>query len=180
MTSFQLIQTLEILASISFLLWFYKGPWQKFMIDLTRQRLFEARDELFMCAAKGGIDFKSDSYKEIRDYLNTSIRICHRIGLRSLVASYISNPKVHKNIHNKNYRCILDATNVGNADMREKLREILSKSTSHIITMMMYRSIIAFIYYTAYFTYARLSGGYSKTILKMEHIIERDISMGDA
>ena len=36
--------TIELAVAIGFLVWFFYGPWNRFVIDLARQNLFELRD----------------------------------------------------------------------------------------------------------------------------------------
>lgn len=182
MTHFEFIQTVEALLSIALILWLYKGPWQSLLIDITRQRLFESRDELFMYAAKGHISFNSDIYIEVRNYLNTSIRICHRLGLRSLLAVYFSEPSGETNkLSSRKSACILESVNkIEDINTRREVRRIILASTKYIITMMMARSLLALILYACYNAYARMRGRYRTMMSKIEHMIEYDISMGDA
>ena len=40
MNAIQAVKFLEVLASVAFLVWFFYGPWRRFVVDLTRQNLF--------------------------------------------------------------------------------------------------------------------------------------------
>ncbi len=62
------------LAGVSVVLY---GLWQSFMVDATRQRLFQIRDEIFDKAADGVIAFNSPEYIAVRGLLNSMIRHCH-------------------------------------------------------------------------------------------------------
>jgi cbb3-type cytochrome oxidase subunit 3 len=53
------------------------GPWQRLMVDMARQRLFELRDEIFDLAADGQVSFDDAGYREVRSTFNTMIRFCH-------------------------------------------------------------------------------------------------------
>lgn len=57
MTIDRLVEALEAMAGIAFLVWFFYGPWSRFIVDLVRQNLFEIRDEIFMAAARGRLTF---------------------------------------------------------------------------------------------------------------------------
>lgn len=45
-------------------------PWQSLMVDITRQHLFQIRDEVFDKAADGAIAFDSPEYVAVRGLLN--------------------------------------------------------------------------------------------------------------
>lgn len=180
MTTSSLIEILELFLATGLLVWLFKGPWQSLLIDLTRQRLFEARDQLFLFAADGKLDFESKVYKETRDYLNDSIRLCHRIGLRSILASSISRSNEnYKDGINRGY--LLDTLNeIENIEFRKQVKEVIMNATKQLIILMIFRSVIALLLFLIYSIYAKLKGRYSKLPILMEHIIERDIKMGDA
>lgn len=52
---------------------FVYGPLQWFMVDLTRQQIFELRDNLFDHAAKNGL-LRDERYVALREFMNASIR----------------------------------------------------------------------------------------------------------
>lgn len=182
MTNSAFIEMLEFLLAISVLFWLFKGPWQTLLIDMTRQRIFESRDRIFLYAADGRIDFDSNVYKEIRKYLNDSIRLCHRMGFGSLIASYLSESD-NKNENKNNSRPLHGALNdIQDIQLRRLIKDEIYKSNYCIVRMMILRSIIALVLCAFYILYLKLKGKYSKFkfICKLEHVIERDIRMGDA
>lgn len=52
---------------------FVYGPLQWFMVDLTRQQIFELRDSLFDHAAKNNL-FQDERYVALRSFMNAAIR----------------------------------------------------------------------------------------------------------
>ncbi|GJM05032.1 MAG: hypothetical protein DHS20C09_10230 [marine bacterium B5-7] len=87
MTNESLIIILELLFALTLLMLFFRGPWQSILVDITRQRLFEVRDNIFLYAENGKIDFNSETYKNIRDRINSAIRFCHHAKLSNLIAA---------------------------------------------------------------------------------------------
>lgn len=80
------INTIELASALAFLVWFFYGPWNRFVIDLARQNLFELRDEVFLLAADGKLEFSSEAYCMLRGRLNKMIRYCHHPTFVNLIA----------------------------------------------------------------------------------------------
>jgi len=80
---------LELIASVIFLIWCFYGPWNRFLVDLARQNLFEIRNDIFLMAADGDIKFSSDIYKMVRDRLNRMIRYCDGITMFGIVVAFV-------------------------------------------------------------------------------------------
>jgi hypothetical protein len=77
MTESELIAMVAGLLSIVFLgLWFY-GPWQTFVIDSARQRLFEIRDSWFDYCLSAGIT-DDERARVLREVFNALIRYTHK------------------------------------------------------------------------------------------------------
>lgn len=81
------INTIELAIALAFLVWFFYGPWNRFVVDLARQNLFELRDEIFLLAADGKIEFSSETYCLLRERLNKMIRYCHHLTLANIIAT---------------------------------------------------------------------------------------------
>ncbi len=88
----QPLQELEGVCSIAFLIWFFYGPWNQFVLDLCRQNLFELRDDIFLSAADGKINFDSPQYMIVREKLNKMIRYCHHLTFPTFVAVHLASP----------------------------------------------------------------------------------------
>lgn len=72
-----------ITALLGLLLFYW--IWQQYVIDSTRQQLFELRDELFDMATEGQLDRNSVLYTTLRELFNTGIRFAHQLTLWRLV-----------------------------------------------------------------------------------------------
>ncbi|HXR36729.1 MAG TPA: hypothetical protein VN754_12300 [Candidatus Binataceae bacterium] len=73
------------------LLWtlFYLSV-RSFLLDELRQKLFAIRDDLFDFAMDGAISFDDQSYRELRDDINSLIRFADKLSfMRLLLASLV-------------------------------------------------------------------------------------------
>ena len=86
MTHEQAFYALEIGAVVSFLIWFFEFPWQSFCADVARHRYFDLRDQLFLLAANGRVQFDDPLYRALREWLNNRIRLAHMNVFGDLVA----------------------------------------------------------------------------------------------
>jgi hypothetical protein len=68
----------SLLLVLSIMIVVFLGPWQNWIVDVTRQRLFEVRDRLFDEAMRGRIFFEDPAYLAGREDINAMIRFCHR------------------------------------------------------------------------------------------------------
>jgi hypothetical protein len=73
--------------------WFY-GPWQTLCVDWARERMFEARNEIFDMAADRRLSFASPAYRQIRLRIESAIRFSHRTSWPTLVLLAIGWRKV--------------------------------------------------------------------------------------
>ncbi|HHM05234.1 MAG TPA: hypothetical protein ENJ19_05770 [Gammaproteobacteria bacterium] len=65
---------------------FFYWVWQQYVIDSTRQQLFELRDALFDLASDGEISYDSEAYVILRKMFNTYIRFAHELNWIHVVA----------------------------------------------------------------------------------------------
>lgn len=70
----QLFDRLLVFIGVAVLVGFFYGPWQKLVVDVIRQQLFEIRDRVFDMAANGEFAFDSVQYNAFRDTINSMIR----------------------------------------------------------------------------------------------------------
>ena len=82
--SIAFVNGLELAVGLIILVLFFTGPWSEYCIELGRQKLFRLRDEVFLLAADGRIDFDSDAYRLVRDYFNGLIRHTHIINVLTI------------------------------------------------------------------------------------------------
>lgn len=135
------IQAIETLIALSLLGVLTYGPWQWACADLARQRMFKNRDELFDMARRGELDFRSDSYRNIRMEMNNMIRFAH--GLTwvrlALLAVAIRNGKTAPA---PIYASIKD---IGNIAVRNRVRALVADSERAAVLMILYRSPVLII-----------------------------------
>ena len=80
----------EGLFAVALLVWFFARPWQAFCLDASRHRYFELRDRLFVLAVEKRISFSDPSYKVLREWLNSRIRMAHRHVFGDFIALIIA------------------------------------------------------------------------------------------
>lgn len=85
---------LNSIIGLATLLWLAYGPWQRLVVDVARQRLFEIRDELFDLAVDGEIDFKSPQYVETRRRINGLIKYIHKLTVFRFIMLEITMRKM--------------------------------------------------------------------------------------
>ncbi len=182
MTSYSMIEVIELLLAVAMLLWFFRGPWQSLLVDITRQRLFEARDILFLYAAEGRIDFDSASHNRLREFFNRSIRACHNFNLISLMASSLSESKKQKNTI-KNISVFDAISEIKDIELRNSLKDILVESYFYMMLLLVLRSpiLLPLLIITIPFILigTLLKGSLSQLIARMAPVIERNIRLGD-
>ena len=80
------------------IVWFLWGPWQDHCIDVARQNLFAARDDLFdLASGDGGISFSDNAYVELREYTNSLIRFSHKMTWVWMAALFGAAPAPRPN-----------------------------------------------------------------------------------
>ena len=80
------VNQLELCLGLFLFVWFFYGPWNQYVTDALRQYLFDIRDEIFLLAADGKINFSHPAYSAIRERLNLTIRFAHRISFGDFVS----------------------------------------------------------------------------------------------
>lgn len=173
MTTEVLIQLLELLAGVAILALFFRYPWQSLLVDITRQRLFEIRDDIFMYAADGRMDFDSKIYGELRGRLNSSIKYCHKANFSTVVAAVA--------VQDEQAKSLLEiVSDVADADLRNDLEEKVIEATVFLATLMILRSpvllVLSALLLPLILIYELLSGHIKKCIAVVGTIIEKDIS----
>lgn len=137
MTIAQAITNLEVCASVAFLIWFFYGPWQNFVLDTLRQNLFEIRDEIFLLAADGKIEFSSPEYKATRKWLNTIIRFAHEITWIQILAFACSG--VGKVAQPSNMKDII--SQIEDKGASERILDLYRKASIFVCASILLRSL---------------------------------------
>lgn len=73
----QILNSVLTILGFATLVGFLYGPWQRLVVDIIRQQLFEIRDTAFDFAAKGEVEFNSGEYIFFRELINSMIRNAH-------------------------------------------------------------------------------------------------------
>jgi len=87
-----MITTYEIIISLLLIALFFYGPWQWFLLDLFRQRLFVIRDSMFISSHEDE-QLDNPEYRLFRQKINSTIRFAHTISWWkvSLVSRFYDN-----------------------------------------------------------------------------------------
>lgn len=135
-----LIQLFELLVGITILILFFCYPWQSILIDMTRQRLIEIRNDIFLYADDDRIDFDSKIHKDIIYQLNCSIRYCHKVKISNAIAFKIATQKTNAEEKIKNKTLLEIVSDIEDADLRNDLKEKVTETELSLITLMILRS----------------------------------------
>ncbi len=116
--------------------WFY-GPWQTLCIDWARQRLFEARDQLFDLAAQGKMSFNSTQYVELRRGFETTIRFAHKVSWPRLLCFWALLPSVEAK------SSVVDALErISDPEIKKDVLRIIYKVAKAVTILLVSRSLI--------------------------------------
>ncbi|MEE9610423.1 MAG: hypothetical protein V3W19_04185 [Desulfatiglandales bacterium] len=77
----ELLGTLSTLITIGLAFGLIYHLWQSYIIDVTRQQLFELRNEVFDMIGLQGLSREDDAYQLVRAMFNSSIRFVHKLNL---------------------------------------------------------------------------------------------------
>lgn len=128
------------LITLSLVLVWYYVFWQRLVIDQTRQRLFELRDQWFdICADARALNEPAARF--IRELLNGQIRFAHRITVPSLLWYLV----VARNRDAE--RAVAQAREWALRNLPENLSgqasSILQSASAHVIAGMARRSVLS-------------------------------------
>ena len=180
MTIQSLIQILEMLVAVGLLLWFFRGPWQSILVDITRQRLFEARDSILIMAADGRLDFDSDNYRDLRHRLNMSIRFCHKAKFSRIAASiFVGDDNSERAPRTRSLFDIISS--IEDESLRQELEEKAIETVGFLTTLMVLRSpfllILSMLLMPFFLMHELLSGHIKRLMAKVGSSIEKDIDL---
>ena len=128
---------------LALLTWFFYGPHRRYWIDLTRHRLFVARDMLFLSAAEERISFDSEAYRAIRGTLNGMIRFVDDLSIWHLLLMS-RNRQMHElgREHHRRQLLMLRELPVGS---REAAKTAIQNSQVALIEYMCATSLVFFV-----------------------------------
>ena len=179
MTIPEAVNILEWLVASAFLVWFFYGPWNRFVVDLARQNLFEIRDEVFLIAADQALSFDSKTYQGVRGRLNGMIKYCHHLTLVSVVfAATKRTPDAESSEDTISLiRSLPDKEIAANLERR------YYQAIFVMLTAMIFRSALltlAFLFLLPFVVISELLRGSTergKRFRRVRNAIERDIQM---
>ncbi len=128
------------LFSVGFVLICFYTLWQRYVIDQTRQRLFELRDQWFdTCAAAGALQTRGARF--VREVLNGEIRFAHRMTLPSALFYLLvgRNMDVERTIASA-MASVMEALD---PSLRSTAQSVLQSASLHITSAVVRRSLIA-------------------------------------
>lgn len=175
------INTVELAAAIAFLVWFFYGPWNRFVIDLARQNLFELRDEVFLLAADGKLEFSSEAYCVLRDRLNKMIRFCHHLTLANLIAI---PPSATANQAKRDVLTVIRG--IQDRELARKLERSYLYALAIMLGAMFLRSAVLILLLVLLlpaaivFELLKGAGKSNPIVTKVRHAVERDIDLESA
>jgi hypothetical protein len=128
-----------LLAAVLVLVWFYT-LWQRFVVDQTRQRLFELRDQWFDACADAGV-LQTHGARFVREVLNGEIRFTHRMTLPSALLYLLvgRNMDVERTIA----AAMASAMEALDPSLRSTAQSVLQSASWHITSAVVRRSLIA-------------------------------------
>ncbi|MYD30305.1 MAG: hypothetical protein F4X01_01655 [Nitrospira sp. SB0661_bin_20] len=136
------ILVIETLFCMAVLVWFFSRPWQSLWTAVSRQHLFELRDQLFDIAVEKRIEFSDPVYRQLRSYLNGCIRFAHKITFGTFVVGIMSLGAHTR----KNYHLPEDIERVADESVRREMQDIFHKSVLVLLGHMAIRSPFLWIF----------------------------------
>lgn len=172
------VNTIEFAIAIAFFVWFFYGPWSRFIVDLTRQNLFELRDEIFLMCADKKLSFDSEVYLHLRERLNKMIRYCHQFTLINLIAS-----KPVASHSNQKEDVLMLIRRIDDRELSRRLERMYFYAVAMVLVVIFLRSIlllILFVLLLPLILIAQLlkgASGINPIASKIRHAVERDIDL---
>lgn len=111
--------------------WFFVSR-SNYLLDLTRQDLFNIRDELFNAAIRGEINFDNEAYKMMRTTLNGMIRFTEDISILHLSSIVLAHKYIFKGRRQEDYE---NRYRIAMRDLPESQKLLITKisTTAHFI-----------------------------------------------
>ena len=87
------MDTIILLLGCAFLIFLWHYGIKPILLEKYRLKLFAIRDRMFDDALSGKIDIESEDYREMRDFINRSIRFAHKLSLTGIWSAHILKKK---------------------------------------------------------------------------------------
>jgi|GEM_PF-2941053 len=129
-----------ITLSIGFVFFYYF--WQQYVIDVTRQQLFELRDRIFDLATEERLNRDSEAYRVLREMFNSAIRFTHRLGyIQIFTLSFFRQPEIKNNA----LRVQEILNSIENIDTKHEVNKLLNLMSTYLILQQIKRSLLLLI-----------------------------------
>lgn len=129
-----MFESLHLLIASLIIVWFFYGPWQEIITSITRQLLFEIRDDVFDMARNRALDFESDEYLRIRKSLNSIIRFTHHTTWPRLLTFKLFSKK-------RSDTGVFDIINqIDDVEVKQKIKNKFHYATMFVIASIWLRS----------------------------------------
>jgi hypothetical protein len=152
-------------------------PWQGLCIEFARQIIFEEREKLFDLAMDGRLNFKSDEYRQIRDFLNKSIRFSHEMSLWKFAA----NRRVLARYRRTNEAPVLHdiVRSISDHSTRKAVYDIVDKSSNALVAAMALRSLptIIVLVFAWLVQQAGIRTGLTRKRRQFERAVQHDVEL---
>ena len=129
---FELLIT--VLLSVGLVALIY-GPWARHWTYWGRQRMFEARGELFLIAANGKMSFDDPNYRAIRGSINSMIDYAHRATWQRMLVRRLLTPPVAKD-----ERLFAAVDRIEDPETQDQIRRMIRRLSNKVAIMILWRS----------------------------------------
>jgi hypothetical protein len=133
-TPSQVVNLIQLLAGLSFLLLIFSGPWRQFVLDAVRQFLFQLRDRAFLLAADGKITFDDPTYLEFRDSINKVIGHLHEYSIFDLLFV--------KSVDSPHELLLTRIESIPSGEVRDVLMKSFVEMVAVVLVCMVLRSLL--------------------------------------
>lgn len=160
----QFIGTATFLVALIIFVAVFYGPWQTLCVDWARQRMFEARDQLFVAACSGDIEFASSEYRETRLTIERMIRFCHHVSWpRLLLIQFVPFPKTSSASE------VVEKLPLGPA--RTEIEKALARVSYAIVLCVLSRSVFLALIFIIFRALHTMHQGFSRFLFG---VVDRD------
>jgi hypothetical protein len=133
-----------------FAIWYLLICWSEYRLDVLRQRLFAVRDDLFLAAAKGEIEFSNSAYVRLRMLMNGTIRYAHRFRIPQMFVSWLAiRPVARKSfldVWNQDIALLPEGKRALMQDAHRKMQLILARHLNTSLTGVLLSCLCALLF----------------------------------
>jgi hypothetical protein len=161
-----------LIAAVLILVWFYT-LWQRFVVDQTRQRLFELRDQWFdTCADAEALQTRGARF--VREVLNGEIRFAHKMTLPSALVYLLAGRNL--NVERTIAEAMASAMETLDPSLRSAAQSVLRSASWHVTSAVIRRSLIAIMMIPVAAVAATIAFVVSAPSGVLQHNVNRDFN----